>query len=177
MACHWPLKNYFFCFWIKIKPALPSMGLVRSKEVSYFRWETYILIAYGLQRFYGTVLKEMVFPCLTCTGIRHCRCSVRLCFSFHTNLCSVCVWKMEYVMLFFLFPITYYYFLLPTTKKLFWSFGPFLVHWVLMDDMYICSRALPVQIACEGWGCSNQTWLKVIEIEMEKARNWDGKSY
>lgn len=111
----------------------------------------------------------MVLPFLNCFGIRRCRYSVRLRLSFHTNLNSVLVWKMEYVLIFFLFPITYYYFLLPTTKQLFWSFGPFLVHWMLMDDMYVCSRALPVQIAYEGWGCSNQTWLKVIEIEMEKA--------
>lgn len=111
----------------------------------------------------------MVFPCLSCFEIRHCSCSVRLCFSFHSNFYSVLVWKTENVSLFFLFPVTYYYFLLPATKKHFWCFGPFLVCRMLMDDTYICSRALLVQIAYEGWSCSNQTWLKVIEIEMEKA--------
>lgn len=40
---------------------------------------------------------------------------------------------------------------------------------MLIDDMYICSRALPVQTSCEGWGCSKAIWLKIIEIEMEKA--------
>lgn len=80
------------------------------------------------------------------------------------------VWKkMEYVLPFFLFNITYYFFLFPTTKKLFWSVGHFLGRWMLTDDMYICSRALPVQTSCEGWGCSKAIWLKIIEIEMEKA--------
>lgn len=69
-----------------------QVGLVRSKEIPYFRWETYILIAYGLWRFYGTDLKEMVFPCLRCFGIWHCRFSVRLHFSFHTNVCSGLIW-------------------------------------------------------------------------------------
>lgn len=159
---HWRMTP--FPFELKSNLCSQMWVWVRSKEVLYFRWETCVLNAYGLQRFYGTGLKEMVFPCLNCFGIRHCRCSVSLCFSFHTNLSSVLVWKMEYVLLFLLLPIMYYYFLLPTTKKLFWSFGPFLVHWMLMDDMYICSRALPMQIAYESWGCSNQTWLKVIEI-------------
>lgn len=55
----------------------------------------------------GTTLKEMIFPCLNCFGIRHCRCSVRLRFSFPANLCSALVWKIEYIFPFFLIPITY----------------------------------------------------------------------
>lgn len=144
------------------------MGLVRSKKVSYFSWETYALTAHGLQKFYGTVLKEIVFSCLNCFGIAQCRCSVRLHFSFHTN-CVIFLSENGLCFAIFLVSCNVLVYLLPSTKKLFWSCEPFLVHWMLMDDMYICSRALPMQIASEGWGCSNQTWLKVIGIKMEKA--------
>lgn len=68
---------------------------------------------------------------------------------------------------FFLFAITHYYFLLPATKQHFWSFGHFLIHWMLIDVYLLQSFTL--QIFYKGWGCSNETTLKVIEIEMEKA--------
>lgn len=142
------------------------MGLVRSKEVPYFSWETYALTAHGLQRFHGTVLKEIVFSRLNCFGITKCRCSVMLHFSFHTNLFYVLIWKRT---IFCYFSCNVFVYLLPSTKKLFWSCEPFLVCWMLMDDLDIFSRTLPMQIASEGWGCSNQTWLKVIGIKMEKA--------
>lgn len=69
----------------KNETCAPKCVSVRTKGIPYFG-ETYALIAHGLQRFYGTVLKEIVFSCLNCFGITYCRRSVRLCFSFYTYL-------------------------------------------------------------------------------------------